>query len=89
MNDPTCRPQLQKTVGPKNLHLPAPPPDDASAATRCPEVVASEEEADGTPTEAGPVRARTMSEEILEGWFTDPYRSHEARWLSDARRRNL
>ncbi|HEY1446801.1 MAG TPA: hypothetical protein VGF51_18150 [Acidimicrobiales bacterium] len=26
-----------------------------------------------------------MTEERLEGWFTDPYAVHEARWLSDGR----
>jgi hypothetical protein len=24
-------------------------------------------------------------EEILEGWYTDPYSRHEARWMSQAR----
>ena len=23
-----------------------------------------------------------MTDEMLEGWFTDPYRRHDARWLS-------
>jgi hypothetical protein len=26
-----------------------------------------------------------MSDQPLEGWFTDPYAVHEARWLSDGR----
>ena len=26
-----------------------------------------------------------MSDEILEGWCTDPYSRHEARWLSDGK----
>ena len=28
---------------------------------------------------------RTMSYETLEGWFTDPYELHEARWLSNGK----
>jgi hypothetical protein len=28
---------------------------------------------------------RTMRDETLEGWCTDPYDRHEARWLSDGR----
>src|SRR5258707_14906271 len=30
-----------------------------------------------------------MSREILEGWFTDPYASHDARWLSDGQATKL
>ncbi len=30
-----------------------------------------------------------MSHETLEGWFTDPYVRHEARWLSDGKATKL
>ena len=30
-----------------------------------------------------------MKHEVLEGWYTDPYRRHDARWMSAGRPTNL
>jgi hypothetical protein len=32
---------------------------------------------------------RTMGHETLEGWYTDPYALHEARWLSNGKATKL
>lgn len=42
-----------------------------------------------TDESRAPHEGDIVNHEMLEGWFTDPYACHEARWLSDRRATKL
>jgi hypothetical protein len=45
--------------------------------------------ANSATTVAQVLQTTFMSDQSYEGWFTDPYAIHEARWLSDGRATKL
>jgi hypothetical protein len=59
--------------------------DDGTQGAMLPAIRVGEPFANCATTTPGMLQNSAMSTQHYEGWFTDPYAIHEARWFSDGR----